>query len=138
MPCKTDKFNTPLQVAFQSVLVIDDDEFSHVLLRRALDELGVTDVHVATDGLDALRVLQSLPRRPDFLICDVFMPGMDGIEFILALAKMPYEGSLILITGGDVRMLEVANHIATVSNLKVLGTLTKPFLVGDLRKLMNF
>lgn len=133
----TDKSNTPLQGALQSVLVIDDDEFSQAMFRKALGQLGVTEIHVATDGLDGLRVLSSLPRSPDFLICDIFMPDMDGIEFIGALAKLPYKGGLILVTGGDVSMLEVASDIAEMSALKVLGSFTKPVLPNALGKTMG-
>lgn len=137
MPCTTEKSNIPLQGALQSVLVIDDDEFSQAMFRKALGQLGVTDIHVATDGFDGLRVLNSLPRIPDFLICDVFMPDMDGIEFIGALAKLPYEGGLILVSGGNASMLEIANEIAEMSELKVLGAFTKPVLQHDLGKAMG-
>lgn len=137
MPYTTDESNIPLQGALQSVLVIDDDEFSHAMFRKVLGQLGVTNIHAAADGLDGLRVLSSLPRSPDFLICDVFMPNMDGIEFIGALVKRSYQGGLILVTGGDVSMLEVANDIAEMSALKVLGVFTKPVFRHALGKAMG-
>lgn len=129
--------STALQGALQSVLVIDDDEFSREVLRKALGAWGVTDIHTANDGGDGMRVLGSLPRYPDFLICDIFMPDMDGIEFVGALAKKQYQGGLILVTGGNEGMLEVAQDIATLSGLNVLGAFTKPLLAQTLGRAMG-
>lgn len=123
--------------ALPSVLIIDDDEFSQAMFRKALEHLGVTDVNDAVNGLDGLRVLDSLATPPDFLICDVFMPDMDGIEFIGVLAKRHYKGGLILVTGGDVGMLEVANEIADMLGLKVRGTFTKPVFQHALGRAMG-
>ena len=48
-------------------------------------------------------------------LCEIFMPDMDGIEFAGALAKRDFVGALILITGVNQDMLEVASIIATMS-----------------------
>jgi CheY-like chemotaxis protein len=119
------------------VLIIDDDEFSRAMLRKVLTSLGVSDIHDAVNGLDGLRVLNRLETPPDFMICDVFMPDMDGIEFVGALVKLQYEGGLLLVTGGNIGMLEVANEIAQIQGLNVLGTFTKPVLAQALGRAMG-
>ena len=130
--------NTALQGALQTVLVVDDDEFSREILRKKLVFWGVTKIHMAHDGRDAIAILNDLPHPPDFLICDIFMPDMDGIEFIGALAKREFKGSLILITGVNRDMLEVAQDIATLKGLRVLGAFTKPMHNEPLGQLMGF
>ena len=110
----------------QSVLVVDDDEFCLEVLRRKLLHLGVTDTRLARDGFEGLRVLDGMQAPPDFIICDIFMPDMDGIEFLGELVKRHYQGSLILVTGVSLDMLQVAQEIATFKGLKMLGVLTKP------------
>lgn len=129
--------NTPAQDVQPSVLVIDDDEFSQEILRRKLALLGLTDVQIASNGLTALRVLNQMQRPPDFLVCDIFMPDMDGIEFVSELAKRRFTGGLMLMTGVNATMLEVARDIATLKGLNVLGIFQKPADEETLRQLMG-
>ncbi len=109
-----------------SVLVVDDDEFSRDLLAEMLVDQGVTEVHTAINGRDALRTLSCLPQMPDMMICDVFMPDMDGIEFMAELGKQRYQGGVMLLTGVDVEMLSLAQELARADGLKLLGSFTKP------------
>jgi DNA-binding response OmpR family regulator len=57
------------------ILVVDDDPGIRQLLVDVLEMDGHT-VKVAVDGNDGLRVFDVL--RPDFVILDVMMPGLDG------------------------------------------------------------
>jgi CheY-like chemotaxis protein len=120
-----------------SVLVVDDDEFSREVLRRKLLDLGVTNTQMAHDGLNGICVLDGLPRPPDFIVCDIFMPDMDGIEFLGELAKRHYQGGLILVTGVNLDMLQVAQNIATGKGLKMLGVLIKPLKREELGLMMG-
>ncbi|MDD2879344.1 MAG: response regulator [Rhodoferax sp.] len=83
---------TQIQDAQPTVLVVDDDEYSQDLARLTLGKLGFTRIQVAQDGKDGLRALDALAQAPDFLICDIFMPNKDGIEFMAELAKRSYRG----------------------------------------------
>ncbi len=59
------------------VLVVDDDTSIRTLLSIALSvEDGVGEVREATDGSDALRVLEEF--HPDVVLLDYWMPRMDG------------------------------------------------------------
>ena len=129
--------NTKNQDSEPLVLIVDDDEFSQEILRRKLALLGLTNVQLAGNGFAALRVLKLLPRPPDFLICDIFMPDMDGIEFVSELAKQRFAGGLMLVTGVNLSMLEVARDIATLKGLNVLGVFQKPVHEDALRKVMG-
>ena len=57
------------------ILVVDDDESVRELVRDVL-ELEGHEVEVAADGFSALRRLAAC--RPDAVVLDVMMPGMDG------------------------------------------------------------
>jgi DNA-binding response OmpR family regulator len=59
------------------VLVADDDADIRELVRQLLQRRGY-DVVEATDGLEALR--QFFAHRPDLVVLDVSMPGLDGWE----------------------------------------------------------
>ncbi|MBM3569863.1 MAG: response regulator [Alphaproteobacteria bacterium] len=66
------------------VLVIDDDRWIREAVRAALVRAGyaVLDAADGRAGLDAIR-----EHRPDLILCDVMMPGMDGYEVLSKLLK---------------------------------------------------
>jgi CheY-like chemotaxis protein len=109
-----------------SVLVVDDDEFAHEVLREMLGLLGVSAMHSAEDGRKALKVLAGLHPPPDFLICDVFMPDMDGIEFLEQLAGLGYSGGVVILSGVDAQMLSLSRELAATNGLNILGAFIKP------------
>jgi CheY-like chemotaxis protein len=108
------------------VLVVDDDSFSLDLLTEMLMALGISEIHTSGTGRVALRTLAALPRTPDFVICDVFMPDMDGIEFLAELAKKGFPGGIILVSGEDVSMMDIAQQVALAEGLRMLGAFSKP------------
>jgi CheY-like chemotaxis protein len=76
------------------VLVVDDDPQVLKLLRLNF-ELEGYDVVSATDGADALEAIES--RKPDVLVCDVMMPGVDGIEVVRRLRDERRTASLPIV-----------------------------------------
>jgi CheY-like chemotaxis protein len=112
--------------ASKLVLIVDDDPFSQELFSEMLMSLGVTDIHTARNGRIGLRTLAALPRPPDFLICDVFMPDMDGIEFLDQLTKNSYQGGILLVSGQDITMMAIAQQVAVADGLNMIGAYTKP------------
>ncbi len=119
-----------------SVLVVDDDPFSCELLQEMLLTLGITDVTVAGNGQEALRHLND-GATPDYLISDLYMPDMDGIDLINSLTTLPYRGGLILLSGVDVEMLSLARQIAQDQGLQVLGAVMKPLRLDQLSALLG-
>ncbi len=115
-----------------SVLVLDDDEFSQMVLRKHLNLLGFTQVQTVSDGLEGVAALDQQTPPPDIIICDIFMPQMDGIEFVAELVKRNFQGQLILMTGMNTDMLLVAQDIARMNGLHVSGVLTKPVTAKSL------
>ena len=114
------------QVAEPKFLIVDDDDLSQDLACFVLAKLGFTRVQPARNGKDGLRAVDAMPQLPDFVICDIFMPEMDGIELVGELARRRYPGGVILVSGGDNRMLSVARRLAAGSGLNVLGAFAKP------------
>ena len=67
----------------QHVLVVDDDPTVSDVVRRYL-ELAGFEVTLAADGLSALAAAQA--RRPDLVVLDLMLPGIDGLEVCRRLA----------------------------------------------------
>lgn len=132
--------STSLPPAGQSALVVDDDEFSRDILRKTLLHMGIRSVALANNGREGVVALDGAASPPDFLICDIFMPDMDGIEFIAELIRRQYKGGLILVTGVDLDMLDVARKIANqngLNGLNVLGCFFKPLQEDQLKQVLR-
>src|SRR5205085_1881991 len=72
------------ELADVRVLVVDDDPASRHILVTILNRCRA-EVRTAMNGTEALTLLQSW--RPDVIVSDIDMPGMDGIELIRHLRK---------------------------------------------------
>ncbi len=66
-------------VTKKSILLVEDDPLL-VKMYKTKFELEGFEMLIAEDGLQALEVVRK--RRPDFLILDVMMPRLSGIEFL--------------------------------------------------------
>lgn len=81
-----------------AILVVDDNEASAFVIARLLEKLGHSTV-VAHDANEALALVRA--RRPQLVISDLSMPGMDGCGFAQQLRmESPTNGlRLIAVTG---------------------------------------
>jgi len=121
----------------KSVLLIDDDEFSQEILRKTFSGWGVPDILQASTGKKAVLLLDAMPVHPEVLICDIFMPDMDGIEFIGELVKRQFQGGLVFVSGVNRDMLELAEFLAKQKGLRVLAAFVKPIQPDALRKVLT-
>lgn len=79
------------------VLVVDDHADLRRLLRTWLEDAGAL-VQEAADGIDALEAVRS--QRPDLILCDLQMPGMDGCDFVeVVRTKLHLDIPAIALTG---------------------------------------
>ena len=73
-------------MAKESILVVDDQPTSIKIIRSVLEGDGY-QVQVAVNATDALQVLQS--SRPDLILMDIHMPGLDGLALTKLLRSNP-------------------------------------------------
>jgi two-component system, OmpR family, response regulator len=78
------------------ILVIDDNAAIRELLRIVLEGEGY-EVIEAADGAEGLQQYQAAPT--DLVITDLQMPGMDGLELLMALQRMVPTPVLMAISG---------------------------------------
>jgi CheY-like chemotaxis protein len=113
-----------------NILVIDDDEFFRETLAHILQKEG----YKVTESNDAFNALALLERsRPDLVFADIFMPNMNGMEFIMELSKRGNNMPVIAMSGGR----RSSTSLYNLESAKLLGakvTLTKPFTLVELRK----
>ena len=84
------------------IFIVDDDEAVRDSLSILLESAGHETItfDLALAALDSCRT-----RRPDCILSDVRMPGMDGIEFQEKLIENGIDAPVVIMTGhGDVRL----------------------------------
>ncbi len=105
------------------LLVIDDDPSMCDYIGAVGDSLGF-EVHSATRGRAAEQEVESF--RPDFIVLDLFMPDMDGIEVLRLLAKHRCAASILMVSNYEDEILAQALKLAKGLGLNLAGSLHKP------------
>lgn len=109
-----------------SVLVTDDSITQRQYAQDLCRDLGVTDLHGATNGVDALQALEARPI--DVVLIDLEMPVMDGVELIRSIAQKKLTTSVIILSAKDPILISSVGTMAEADGLHVLGTFQKPLL----------
>jgi DNA-binding NtrC family response regulator len=106
------------------ILVVDDDNTLREMVALALEKSGFTAVRASSAG-EARKVLRA--DRPDLVICDIYMPGGDGLSFLREVQETEDPPPVILMTArGSVETASVAARIGAFDYL------AKPFDVSIL------
>ncbi|MBC3872429.1 response regulator [Undibacterium flavidum] len=112
------------------VLVLEDDPADLELVCNTLRKLGVSQISACSEGHQGLAVLRTY--EPDVLICDLTLPGMDGISFLRITSENSYKGGIILLTSVDKSVMKAAENLVKAYGLNLLASLQKPVSEGDL------
>ena len=77
------------------ILLVDDEPQLIKLIKMNLDDSGAYDVAIADNGAAALA--QVAVHRPDLIVLDVLMPGMDGGEVAARLRADPATAAIPIV-----------------------------------------
>jgi EAL domain-containing protein (putative c-di-GMP-specific phosphodiesterase class I)/AmiR/NasT family two-component response regulator len=106
-------------------MVVEDHEFQRRTILRILANLGTGWLLEAADGESALAQLSAEPR-PDVVVCDLDMPGMDGVEFLRHVSERSIDTAIVIASGLGEGVLRSAEVTARAYGLHVLGAVAKP------------
>jgi signal transduction histidine kinase/CheY-like chemotaxis protein len=112
------------------VLVIDDEPRFLESLRLALEDAHLVETRAKADV--ALELLRADPQRFDVVLCDLAMPGMDGVAFYDRMVEMGVGERFILMTGGAFTARASAFIRSGAS-----PSISKPFLLERLLALLD-
>lgn len=77
------------------ILIVDDEPLQREILKTILDEEGY-ETYSASSGEEGLSLVKEI--RPDVILTDLKMEGIDGIEFIESLPEKPFKPPTIVMT----------------------------------------
>jgi len=103
-------------------LIVDDFSTMRRIVRGLLKEMGCEKAEEAEDGTAALAALKS--QRFDFVICDINMPNMNGVEFLKAVrGDEALKHTPVLLVTAEARK----EDIVLAAQAGASGYIVKPF-----------
>ncbi|OGV51598.1 MAG: hypothetical protein A2017_08355 [Lentisphaerae bacterium GWF2_44_16] len=112
------------------ILIIDDEESIRFILERALKNESY-EIYSAKNGRDGLELFNK--HRPKVVILDLFMPIMDGFEFLWEVQPQPddeFEIIAVTVHAND-------EEIIRCYDMGVSRLLRKPLLLPEIRRIVK-
>lgn len=107
------------------VLAIDDHAVILKTLKVVLGGLGITDIDDALTVEAAEQLIRESPAY-DVILCDLNLPGKDGIEFLRGMPQLAAQTAVILLSGEDERILHSVAAMGRAAGLNLLDAIAKP------------
>ncbi len=115
------------QFTGRTVLLADDDPMVLVVARRMLELLGL-NVISARDGREATRIFRGRAKEIDFVLLDLSMPHLSGVEALAAMQRIRSDIKVILTSGYNER--EATERFAGKG---LAGFIQKPYLLTTMQ-----
>jgi len=109
----------------ETILVVDDEEALAVYFRKMLQSIGYI-VTVANSGAEAICLLDK-GLKPNLVLSDVIMPGMNGNELAAKIANMIPDQKILFMSGFTNNIIEPMGVLG-----KDIPFIQKPFTIHDL------
>ncbi len=109
------------------ILVVDDEEGVRRSVKKTLEREGFYRVEAVEDGSKALELFSR--DRFEVVICDLKMPGMNGLDVLKEMGTLKPSSVRMVLTGYG-----TLEHAIKAIDDGIDGFLLKPFDVADLRK----
>ena len=115
------------------MVVVDDEPDMAQLICDISIQAGLS----AYQYTHAEQFINEYSPDADIIALDLMMPGIDGIELIRFLAEKKSTAQLLLISGIDSGVLHSAQKLAMEKGLNIIGSLSKPFRIDELSRLLS-
>jgi threonine synthase len=118
----------------RTIAIIEDDPQATLLLRRILQTRGEYRIFEAHDGVAGLELVHR--ERPDVILLDLMMPGMDGFEVLEALKadEKVSDVPVIVITAKALTTAEQERLSGRIEMLMEKGSFTDEELLEEILK----
>ncbi|HET7307943.1 MAG TPA: EAL domain-containing response regulator [Gammaproteobacteria bacterium] len=116
-------------MAARRLLILDDDRNVGRIIEFMAGSLGLAhrSVTVPDEFFEQLEAWE-----PTYILLDLLMPEMDGVQIIQRLAERNCNAAIVISSGVEDRIRDAALRAAAENNLHVAGSLAKPFTRAEL------
>jgi EAL domain-containing protein (putative c-di-GMP-specific phosphodiesterase class I)/CheY-like chemotaxis protein len=119
-----------------TILVAEDHAFQRRVAVGILERLGARRVLEASHGMEALAALRAADGAVDVVLCDLDMPGMDGVEFIRRVAEEHLATALVIVSALEPAIVDSVERMSRAHGHLVLGTIEKPVSAQKLQNVL--
>ena len=112
----------------KSILVVDDDEYIRIMLKKLFEQEGYA-VQTADDGKSAVKSLHE--NHADLVITDIIMPEKEGLETIMELRRDFPNVELIAISGGG--RIQANEYLKLAKVMGARYAFSKPISIIELK-----
>ena len=114
-------------------LVVDDSLAVRMLLTRILSDLGY-EVHAASNGREALEVIEVEKNAVSLILLDWNMPEINGLDLLKRLRHSPELSSLVVVmVSAESEVDHIAAALEAGANEYIMKPFTKEILVEKLQ-----
>jgi len=114
--------NSGVRMSLKTILYAEDDPDIRAIAELALGTVGGFQLVPCNGGQEALEALET--TRPDLILLDVMMPGMDGPETFRAIRRLENRADIpVVFMTAKVQPDEVKDYL----DMGALGVIAKPF-----------
>lgn len=120
----------------KKVLLVDDDLTLNQMYEERLKMEGL-DVATARDGQEAVAKAKS--EKPDIVLLDIMMPGVDGFQVLEALRKLPETQKIpiLLVTALIQETMRIKGKQLGATDFIIKSEITPGQLVGKIKEYMH-
>lgn len=116
-------------VSVKKLLIVDDQQGIRLLLNEVFKREGYETL-LAANGIEALDIAERV--KPDGVLLDMKIPGMDGIEILKRLKSKTPEVPVVMMTAyGELDLIQEAMKLGAAHYF------TKPFDIYEVRDAVN-
>ena len=116
------------------ILIVDDALFMRRVIQGILKEGGYSDLLEAPDGGSAVEVFRE--ERPELVILDITMPGLDGIETLRRIKEIDKDAKIVMCSA-----IGQEKHMMKAVAMGAAEYVVKPFkpeaLLNVIRKVIG-
>jgi DNA-binding NarL/FixJ family response regulator len=118
------------KTAARSVLIVDDEPHVRTYLAKVCQSLGIKEIHEAADGEEGMT--KCFGHAPDWVLVDINMPGMNGIELLGRIRNTLAGAKVILISSQATR-----ERVIECIRLGARGFIRKDADLESLKRLLS-
>ncbi|WP_445778150.1 response regulator [Shewanella sp.] len=113
----------------QKILHVEDDESIRVIVEMALVDIAGFNLTSCDSGSEAINTLEHF--TPDLILLDAMMPGMDGLQTLNAIQKLPQcQGIPVVFMTARIQQQEKQEYL-TAGAIAVIEKPFDPMSLGD-------
>lgn len=110
----------------KKLLIVDDQFGIRILLNEVFEKDGYITFQ-ASNGIQALKIVEA--EKPDLVLLDMKIPGMDGLEILREIKKLDVETNVVMMTAyGELEMINEAMRLGALTHF------AKPFDIDLVRQ----